>query len=839
MTNRNGLLQTMQAAHHAIRGRTATLNLDPLTLNVGTSSIMIKLMSTVTASSKELHGLVDKPSWWHLHSSLLGRTRTTKSCLKLGHRRTNHSNVGIGIESRNENRIRLAFSGPTADLSKKASAILKTKVDSFSSRCFVSTANTSSSKSPGLLLALPNVASRQFHTTTMVAMARPHAHSHQHHPSPHHTPSPSPNAASNTANPTPLAATTTSPPTRRSWHHRRHRPNPRKTFRRLRILVTFVTLAAAGGASLVMMQSHDWMNPIEALGVAAAGLVRLVVSLTAGIAIGVMYQVLFSKYTNYDSEEYKEARSKVHKRAAEWLLWLARMQGGIYVKAAQHIASLAYIAPVEFTSTLSVLQDQAPSRPWSVMSKVLKSELGITNVLEVFKEFDEKPIAAASLAQVHKAKTLDGELVAVKIQKPDLAHLLEVDTATMQLLSDLAALSFKDFSFTWVITEFKTTLRAEFDFKNEARNCELTNERFRHRRAAVRCPKVRWDLTTKKVLVMEFVDGVKVNDEIAIKGLGLVPTDVGRLACEVFAEMIFQHGVIHCDPHAGNMMVVRSPIDPRKPQLVILDHGLYRTLDDRFRLLYCHLWKAMVTGDMALLRDVSEALGVGKYASHFPVIFTGRTIGSRTPLGSEMTKADRKKVRESLGDVTFANLMDFLESLPRDMLFAQRVSNMIRGLHRQLGGANAERLMIHAIYAVKGSWCKGILEREAEVLTRVEVKEAVASRLKGPRVGPPAAGILEPDIALPKAVVKAERRVEGVWNGYIGMSIWRPWQGLFDDVDGFGRKFMFFKDYLVVLVRFWAAGQAIWLSKVWQRWVEGVVVADEVVVALPNGKTTA
>lgn len=87
------------------------------------------------------------------------------------------------------------------------------------------------------------------------------------------------------------------------------------------------------------------------------------------------------------------------------------------------------------------------------------------------------------------------------MQYPEVSRFFEVDTRTMLLLADLAALFFKDFSFTWIATEFRDNIQSEFDFKNEARNCELTHERFRHRRAAVRCPRVCWEVTSGRVLV--------------------------------------------------------------------------------------------------------------------------------------------------------------------------------------------------------------------------------------------------------------------------------------------------------------------------------------------------
>ncbi|KAJ3082250.1 hypothetical protein HK102_001835, partial [Quaeritorhiza haematococci] len=440
---------------------------------------------------------------------------------------------------------------------------------------------------------------------------------------------------------------------------------------------------------------------------AATGVWRFLLSFSTAVAIAADYRALFARYVgDYTSDEYK---------------------GGIYVKAGQHLASLVYIIPREFTDTLAVLQDRAPFRHIDEMSAVLHGELGTTDGNNApFRDFDPVPIAAASIAQVHKAVTWDGETVAVKIQYPDVARLFNVDTWTMQILSDLVQSLFPEFRLGWIVTEFRSNLVQEFDFRHEATQSERTNARFAiasGRGNAVRCPRIRWDLTTKRVLTMEFVDGVKVDDvDSLVKKLGVRPKDVGRLLAEVFAEMIFVHGVLHSDPHAGNILVVRSPASDMKPgstplpQLVLLDHGLYRRLSDEFRVLYCRLWRAMVLGDVPQLRSVSAELGVEKYYKYLPLIFTNRPVSSTTPLGSQLSPADRARVRQELKqDATASYILSFFESLPRDMLFALRVGNLVRGTHRALSGDDAppERFRIFAGYAVKGAYTILTSEREA------------------------------------------------------------------------------------------------------------------------------
>ncbi|KAI9329584.1 ABC1 family-domain-containing protein [Zopfochytrium polystomum] len=563
----------------------------------------------------------------------------------------------------------------------------------------------------------------------------------------------------------------------------------RRALRFLGLSLLFVVAAALTAAVVVIVYlTPIAMPPLEMLGHALNVLLRSALSLIAAAAIALEYSYLFSQWSEYKSDEYKAARSVVHKRAAEWLLWLARIQKGVYIKAAQHIASLTYIAPEPYTSTLSVLQDKAPFRPFSVVGKVVTDELDIASVSERFSDFEETPIAAASLAQVHRATTTDGQSVAVKIQYPDVARLLVLDTATMQLLSDIAGYLFPDFSFSWVVTEFRTTLLAELDFTREGRNCEASNARFAHRGNSVRCPGVRWDLTSERVLTMEFIDGVKVNHVEGLKALGVNPKDVGTLVCDAFAEMIFCHGVVHCDPHAGNMLVVKSPADPRKPQLVLLDHGMYRSLDNKFRVLYCKLWKAMVMNDSQLLTEVSMELGAGELGSIFPVMFTGRTMNSNTRLGSEMTHAERTRLRASMRSFSANDFMSFLESLPRDMLFAVRVGNLVRGIHRELGGANVERFWVNAAYAVKGTWCVGMDERERTV---AEAVRAAHLREQGRSDGG-----------------KVDRQpMSARWSAR-GLTVWTP-LSLMDGLYGWSARIGFLRDVAWLGVKQWVLDRAI------------------------------
>ncbi|KAF9358646.1 hypothetical protein BGX34_008831 [Mortierella sp. NVP85] len=430
------------------------------------------------------------------------------------------------------------------------------------------------------------------------------------------------------------------------------------------------------------------------------------------------YKLLHLRYASegYTTDTYKAARKVVHQRCADRLLELCRLNTGIYCKAGQHVASLTYVVPPEYTNTLSVLQDRAPYKSMKEVEQVFLEEFG-QRPLDLFQEFESVPMAAASLAQVHRAVTKDGRLAAVKVQYNDVSRLFQTDMWTMQTLSNMVGFLFPEFELGWVVEEFRENLTSEFDFTIEARNGEATKERFR-KRTDFYVPEIYWDLSTKKILTMEFIQGVKVNDVEGLQKLGVSPKWVRTTLLEVFAEMIFQHGVVHCDPHAGNILVAKDQ-HTGKSRFVLLDHGLYRDLDDTFRYHYCQLWRALILNDQELLGVASTTIGIPEhYIGFLPLIFIQRPASSTQKIGEGMTTEQQKEVRSSMKNVTMADVFEFLESLPRDMLLVFRTINLTRGIHQQLGGENVERFHVYAMYATKGVWSETREEEEARRLRR-------------------------------------------------------------------------------------------------------------------------
>ncbi|XP_009626295.1 uncharacterized protein [Nicotiana tomentosiformis] len=400
---------------------------------------------------------------------------------------------------------------------------------------------------------------------------------------------------------------------------------------------------------------------------------------------------------NPDSDEYRLALSKVHLRSAKRILTMCDANKGSYVKAGQFVAAIRQV-PKEYSTSLSSLQDQAVPCQFEAIKEVLLRNLG-PNFSDIFFSFDEQPVAAASIAQVHHAVLKDHQEVAVKVQYPGLEYQMKFDLATMSFLSKSVGLLFPEYRFQWLVSEFEKSIASELDFIAEAKNLEKTGKNFNNN-CMVKVPHVFWDLTTKQVLTMQFCKGHKVDDLDFLKQRGISPVKVAKVLAEVFAEMIFIHGFLHGDLHPGNILV--SPEGKNGFSLVLLDFGICKHLDEDFRLKYCQLWEALVVMDSTKIQQIGEYFGVGKYSRYFPVIFTGRTIDSKSALGRGMSAEEKKNLKQELKSLKMEDISSFMESLPADFLTVLRTDGLLRSLISKLGAPLRVRLLAYAEYALYG-----------------------------------------------------------------------------------------------------------------------------------------
>eukprot|EP00804_Cyclotella_cryptica_P010735 CCRYP_005504-RA/>CCRYP_005504-RA protein AED:0.02 eAED:0.02 QI:230/1/1/1/0.66/0.25/4/2664/549 len=316
--------------------------------------------------------------------------------------------------------------------------------------------------------------------------------------------------------------------------------------------------------------------------------------------------------------------NNVHQRNAVRLLNLCRTNGGVYVKVGQHLANLDLLLPEEYIQTLSSLFDDAPASTYSDVCEVVKEELGLPPE-DLFNDFSTEPFASASLAQVHTAKCkTTGKKLAIKVQHKGLRDTSKGDLLAMATVVRVADKLFDEFNFGWICEELTPQLPKELDFINEGKNAEVAAAHLSKTGLDCVVPRVLWKFTNHRVLTMEFEEGFRATDVDRMEKAGIKRGDVAKLISSVFNSQIFQNGFVHCDPHEANVLLREHPRKSGKPQIVLVDHGLYKKLDADFREAYARLWKGILVADIEGIKTACKSLGVTKMYPLLAAMLTSR-----------------------------------------------------------------------------------------------------------------------------------------------------------------------------------------------------------------------
>ncbi|KAF5704167.1 atypical ABC1 ABC1-B kinase [Fusarium mundagurra] len=445
----------------------------------------------------------------------------------------------------------------------------------------------------------------------------------------------------------------------------------------------------------------------------------------------------------------------LHNRNAERLFNLLRSNGGLYLKIGQAIAMQSAVLPPEFQKMFSRMFDDAPQDDWSDIEAVIRQDFG-KSVEEVFgvsftgKEgmglMERKARASASVAQVHWARLADGREVAIKIQKREIAKQISWDLWAFKTVAWIYSKWF-DLPLYKLVPFITERLELETDFVNEAKNSEKMRELVNAEKALkgrVYIPTVYPEFTTKRVLVTEWIEGVRLWDKKAITsrwlgghgngspgagrplpqidieaarlelrtrpfqenlkperqelwrgrrgrgGLGLSTREVMTTMVDLFSAQIFKWGVVHCDPHPGNIFIRRLPNG--RAELVLIDHGLYVYMSSKFRNEYATFWKALMTFDNKTISQVTEAWGIkaadlfasatllrpyegGDKRTHNGIM---KELEGNTPAERhyEMQKRMKQGIREILTDE---------DKWPQELIFIGRNMRIVQGNNQYLG----------------------------------------------------------------------------------------------------------------------------------------------------------
>ncbi|KAF5511883.1 ABC1 family protein [Colletotrichum aenigma] len=512
-------------------------------------------------------------------------------------------------------------------------------------------------------------------------------------------------------------------------------PKGRKWTRRL------LVISAAVG-TVYLLDSHIY----------ASGLGRSLRTFGTGLLVALDYKLNFRPVPLTGGSV-----QDLHRRNAERLFDLLRHNGGLYLKIGQAIAMQSAVLPPEFQKMFARMFDDAPQGEWSDVEAVIREDFGERSVEEVFGVsfrgeegkglMERRARASASVAQVHWARLPDGREVAIKIQKREIAKQISWDLWAFKTVAWIYSRWF-DLPLYSLVPFITERLELETDFENEAKNSETMRALIdgeRSLRGRVYVPKVYPELSTKRVMTTEWIEGVRLWDKQGINGrwlggygngspgvkgattldapdaaavrrelrerpyreqlkpergewrgrrgrggLGLSSKEVMTTMVDLFSAQIFKWGVVHCDPHPGNIFIRRLPSG--RAELVLIDHGLYVYMSPAFRHQYGVFWKALMTFDNKTIEQVTEAWGI-KAADLFASAtlmrpYEGGDERTRNGIMKELegkTPAERHYEMQQRMKQGIRDMLADEEKWPKELIFIGRNMRIVQGNNQYLG----------------------------------------------------------------------------------------------------------------------------------------------------------
>ncbi len=277
--------------------------------------------------------------------------------------------------------------------------------------------------------------------------------------------------------------------------------------------------------------------------------------------------------------------------------------GPIFIKFGQTLSTREDILPKEYVEELSNLQDKAPPLKWDIVELELEKELG-KPYAKVFKSVRKAPLASASLGQVHRAVLKGGEKVVFKIQRPGIEKVMKQDIRLMKHMVKFMLINdpdLKSYNLPGLIEEFERGLEREIDYRFEGRYADKFKKNFKSE-STVKVPEVYWKYSTENLLVMEYVDGVKVKELFHNKGEER-NEEVARRIIDSYLKQVFEDRFFHGDPHPSNILVLKDDV------ICYLDFGLMKHLSREFSYNLSEILIYMMNGES---RSLIESLQVGE-----------------------------------------------------------------------------------------------------------------------------------------------------------------------------------------------------------------------------------
>lgn len=353
--------------------------------------------------------------------------------------------------------------------------------------------------------------------------------------------------------------------------------------------------------------------------------------------------------------------------------------GPSFIKLAQILSTRPDLVTKEFADEFKKLQDKVPPFASDEAVRIIAAETGLP-LRDIFKSFNEKPVAAASIAQVHQAILLDGSDVIVKIQRPGIREQIETDINILISVASLMERYIPEsvfFNPSGIVEEFSRTVRRELDFTEEARNCIRFRRNFEDY-TDVHIPAVNADFTSSKLIVMERIKGVRIDDIGGIVSLGLDRKKLAKTGVDAYFKQVLEDGFFHADPHAGNIFAMPDG------RIGFMDFGIVGRVTPELRETMANTFLALINKDFDRLID--QYVEMGLVPEHVDLDLF------RKEFRSDLTELLEPLYGLSLKELNFAEYMDTVTHLaikhklkiPSDLILVNKAMLILENLGREL-----------------------------------------------------------------------------------------------------------------------------------------------------------
>jgi predicted unusual protein kinase regulating ubiquinone biosynthesis (AarF/ABC1/UbiB family) len=373
------------------------------------------------------------------------------------------------------------------------------------------------------------------------------------------------------------------------------------------------------------------------------------------------------KWVKHEGKNIDEWRFKKHaKKALKVFIEL----GPSYIKLGQWLSSRADLLPLPYLEELAKLQDKVPPAEFSKVKPIIESELG--KLENIFKSFNTSALLGASLGQVYLAKYNNRDVI-IKISRPNIEEVIENDIYILKKILPLAT-RFIDpnlaFSAEGMLSQFIETVYEEMDYRIEAENL-VTIKRNLAGDNSVIIPSVIQDRTSKHVLTMEYIPGIKITDIATLDAMGIDRSMLVTRVHRLFFKMLLRHNIFHADPHPGNISVADNG------SIILYDFGMVGRLDNKTRLRLIRLYLGMIDKDPPRTVNILMELGTLEPTVNRYVVEKAIELSIQSLYGKEVDKMEVK----ALTDLANKTMSRFPFRLPKNLALYMRMTSIIEGIY--------------------------------------------------------------------------------------------------------------------------------------------------------------